>query len=55
KEYYSNAFQLTQRSRFFCKALRGDWKEAAEKTLKLPEDSPKTFKRYLQLILTGTI
>lgn len=55
KEYQVNAFQLTNRSHFFRKALTGDWKEATEKTVKLPEDDPNVFECYLSLVIAGRI
>jgi hypothetical protein len=46
---------LTSRSRFFKKAMAGDWKEAEEKLVKLPEDDPAIFALYEQLVYTGRI
>jgi hypothetical protein len=54
-EYHLNAFPLVHRSRFFRAALSGDWKEAAEKTIKLPEEHAFEFDRYLSLVFFGTV
>jgi hypothetical protein len=55
KEYHLHAFQLTHRSRFFSAALNGDWKEANENTIRLPEEDPSTFDLYVSLIFFGNI
>ena len=54
-EYHLNAFPLIHRSRFFRAALRGGWKEAAEKTIRLPEEHVCEFDRYLSLVFFGTV
>ena len=42
---------VSTRSEFFAKALRGgDWKEAEERTVVLPDDEPEVFRLYLQLL-----
>jgi hypothetical protein len=53
--YHLNAFPLIHRSRFFRAALPGDWKEAAEKTIKLPKEHAFEFDRYLSLVFFGTV
>jgi hypothetical protein len=41
---------ISTRSEFFAKALRGDWKEAQERTVVLPDDEPEVFRLYLQFL-----
>ena len=41
---------LTCRSRFFQKALRGGWKEAEERMVKLPDSEPAIFALYLHYV-----
>lgn len=38
------------RSPFFSKALSGDWKEAEERHIKLPDDDVSTFEMYLYTV-----
>jgi hypothetical protein len=33
--------------------MSGDWKEAKERLVKLPDQEPETFKRYLRLLNTN--
>jgi hypothetical protein len=44
---------LTARSLFFKSALNGNWVEAIERAVNLPEDDPQTFKTYVHLLYTG--
>ncbi|CBX98424.1 hypothetical protein IAQ61_010516 [Plenodomus lingam] len=46
---------LTARSIFFKTALSGNWKEALERHVVLPEDDPSTFKKYIHLLYTGKL
>ncbi|KAG9202235.1 hypothetical protein G6514_004673 [Epicoccum nigrum] len=46
---------ISTRSEFFAKALRGDWKEAQERTVVLPDDEPEVFRLYLQFLYTGQV
>jgi hypothetical protein len=46
---------LTARSPFFKRALNGNWAEAIERVVNLPEDDPKAFEMYVHLLYTGTI
>ncbi|KAF2121995.1 hypothetical protein BDV96DRAFT_627187 [Lophiotrema nucula] len=46
---------LLQRSEFFKRALRGDWKEAEKRTIELSEDEPAVVERYLQSLYVRTI
>jgi hypothetical protein len=43
------------RSEFVRLALRGDWKEAQERTIPLPEDDPSVFSVYQQWLYGGRI
>jgi hypothetical protein len=45
---------ITARSLFFKKALSGDWKEAKDRVVMLPEDDSVTFRRYVYLLYTGS-
>lgn len=38
---------ICQHSRFFKTACHGDWKEAQDKTVKLPDDKPTIFRIYM--------
>ncbi|KAF2470311.1 uncharacterized protein BDR25DRAFT_171249, partial [Lindgomyces ingoldianus] len=44
---------ITSRSRFFCNAMNGKWKEAEERTVALLEDDPIVFELYLQCLYAG--
>ncbi|KAF1950232.1 hypothetical protein CC80DRAFT_554463 [Byssothecium circinans] len=46
---------LTARSKFFKNAMTGNWKEAEDKAVKLPEDDPDVFALYEQIVYTGKI
>jgi hypothetical protein len=46
---------ITERSDFFKKALIREWKEAAEKVVKLPDDDPEVFAIYLHHLYTGEL
>lgn len=43
------------RSEFVRLALRGEWKEASERTIPLPDDDPAAFSVYQQWLYTGMI
>lgn len=43
------------RSAFFKKAITGDWKEAQDRVVKLPEDELTTFQHYVHLLYTGKL
>jgi hypothetical protein len=53
KEFNVHEGILCDRSDFFKKALNGPWLESTEKTVKLPEDDPKTFRLYQGLLYTN--
>ena len=46
---------ISPRSEFVRLALRGEWKEAQERTIKLPEDDPAIFSVYQQWLYGGLI
>lgn len=46
---------VNPRSEFARLALRGVWKEAQERTIKLPEDDPEIFSVYQQWLYDGLI
>jgi hypothetical protein len=46
---------LTSSSGFFTKALSEDWKEGAERTVKLPEACPTACRIYTKWLYTGRI
>jgi len=46
---------LRESSVFFDNALKGDWKEAHEKTVKLPEIQPADFAAYARFLFTGLL
>lgn len=45
---------LTARSPFFKTVLNGNWKEAKERVVRLPEDDPEIFGLYLHYVYTVT-
>jgi len=46
---------LAARSKFFNNALKGRWKEAEDKIVRLPDDEASIFAVYKQLVYTGRI
>jgi hypothetical protein len=46
---------VTARSDFFKNALSREWKEAAEKVVKLPDDDPEVFAIYVHHLYTGEL
>ncbi|KAJ4290967.1 hypothetical protein N0V90_010163 [Kalmusia sp. IMI 367209] len=46
---------LKERSVFFQKALEGDWREAKDCAIDLPEDEPTVFSVYLRYLYTGNM
>lgn len=46
---------LVARSDFFKKALSGEWKEATERVVNLPEEKPWIFAIYTHVLYTGTV
>ncbi|KAL8917909.1 MAG: hypothetical protein Q9172_005640 [Xanthocarpia lactea] len=46
---------LSSNSPFFKAAFEGSFKEAAEKTIRLPEDDPNVFPDYLLWLYTGNL
>ena len=45
----------TRSSRFFQAAMAGDWKEARENRVLLPDTEPRIFEGYLQWLYTSTL
>ena len=50
QEFFVHQSLISARSEFFAKALRGDWKEAQEREVPLPDDEAETFRLYLQFL-----
>lgn len=46
---------LRANSTFFDKALKGDWKEACDKVVLLPETDPTTFEVFVRFVYTGLL
>jgi hypothetical protein len=46
---------ITARSPFFKKAMSGDWKEAQDRLVKLPDDNPAIFQLYVHLLYTNML
>ena len=55
KKFLVHASVVCKRSKFFEKAIGGDWKEAQDKSVDLSEDDPTIFSLYVQLLYKGTI
>ena len=53
QKFFVHQSLISARSGFFAKALRGDWKEAQEREVSLPDDEAETFRLYLQLLYVG--
>ncbi|KAJ4339870.1 hypothetical protein N0V95_007649 [Ascochyta clinopodiicola] len=48
--YFVHRDLIIAHSEFFQKAMSGDWKEAQERKVSLPDDKAETFDLYLQLL-----
>ncbi|KAK0654592.1 hypothetical protein DIS24_g5050 [Lasiodiplodia hormozganensis] len=48
RKYYIHKDILCASSPFFAKACNGNWKEARERRIELPEDEPECFDKYVQ-------
>lgn len=46
---------ICERSEFFRRAMNGNWVEASDRIVKLPEDCASIFEVYMNLIYTGVI
>ncbi|KAF2869128.1 hypothetical protein BDV95DRAFT_112896 [Massariosphaeria phaeospora] len=46
---------ICSRSEFFRTCMNGKWKESEDKIVKLPEEDPKVFERYLQSLYAGHV
>lgn len=55
KRYSIHERLVSPRSEFVRLALRGQWKEARERTINLPEDDPDVFAVYQQWLYGGLI
>ena len=55
KRFAIHEGMIEPRSEFVRLALRGEWKEAQERTIPLPEDDPKVFSVYQQWLYGGLI
>jgi hypothetical protein len=55
KQFMVHKQLLTERSLFFKKALSGNWIEAKERKVKLPEDDHEAFHVYVNLLYTDQI
>ncbi|KAF9701864.1 hypothetical protein EKO04_000819 [Ascochyta lentis] len=55
QKYIVHEQLLTTRSLFFKKAMSGDWIEAKERIVKLPEDDSSVFNIYIDLLYTNKI
>lgn len=55
KRYSIHERLVNPRSEFVRLALRGQWKEAQERTINLPEDDPDVFSVYQQWLYGGLI
>jgi hypothetical protein len=53
QEFFVHQSLIVARSEFFAKALRGDWKEAHQRKVSLPDDEAEVFRLYLQLLYVG--
>lgn len=53
QEFFVHQSLISARSEFFAKALRGDWKEAQQREVSLPDDEAEVFRLYLQLLYIG--
>ncbi|KAF2660744.1 hypothetical protein K491DRAFT_711638 [Lophiostoma macrostomum CBS 122681] len=55
KRFLVHTSVICKRSKFFEKAMNGDWKEAQDKNIKFPEDDPEIFSIYVQLLYKGVL
>jgi hypothetical protein len=53
QEFFVHQSLIVARSEFFAKALRGEWKEAHQRKVSLPDDEAEVFRLYLQLLYVG--
>ena len=55
QEFWAHETLLCGRSEFFRRALNGHWAEADENIVRLPEDKPEAFERYLEALYTNIL
>ena len=55
KRFIVHESLIKPRSDFVRLALRGDWKEAQERTIPLPEDDPNIFSVYQRWLYAGLV
>lgn len=55
KEFDIHEAMLTSRSSFFKAALSGDWAEAKDRVVKLPQDEPAVFQSYTHFLYTDIL
>ncbi|KAK5739505.1 hypothetical protein LTR17_005194 [Elasticomyces elasticus] len=55
EKFIVHASIATKHSKFFQAACNGGFKEAEEKTIRLPETTPATFRAYLQWAYSGSV
>ncbi|KAF2122087.1 hypothetical protein BDV96DRAFT_640152 [Lophiotrema nucula] len=55
QSFYVHQDLICASSEFFERALNGDWQEAEDKCVKLPDDEPKVFENYINWLYTGKI
>ncbi|KAG9199448.1 hypothetical protein G6514_008513 [Epicoccum nigrum] len=53
KEFFVHESLICSRSKFFQKAVHGEWKESEERKVSLPEDEPSVFLTYLNILYAG--
>lgn len=51
--FHVHGLLLTNESTFFASALDGNYKEAAENEVKMPEEDPATFEYFVQWLYHG--
>lgn len=55
KVFHVNEAFLTERSKFFKKAMNSKWLEGQTKVVRLVEDDPDIFEIYINLVYTGRL
>lgn len=55
RNFYVHETLLTQHSDFFVAALKNEWKEAGERTVRLPDDIPEIFTIFARFTYYGKI
>ncbi|KAF2122116.1 hypothetical protein BDV96DRAFT_640181 [Lophiotrema nucula] len=55
EEFTIHEALATQRSRFFRNCMKGNWKEAEDRVVKLPKEEPAIFELYVQSLYAGHV